>query len=284
MGRYYESMILEYALVPEDVYFTNWKNYKMEYHTHSLGGIEFNYVKSGECDYYIEDKCIHLKKKNLLIINSTLPHKLVFTSEEQCLILGMSCGEYPVQAGYVCMGDLLDAYSDLRHFFDGFDEYMMIEDGHEFFYVLEEIWKEVRGEWNAAYIQMKCNELLVGIARCIQNKNKVMMEYIANAKSYMLYHYFEITGIEDIADNVGINKTYLQRIFKKYTGMTVWNYLMDIRMNKAAFFLRTSDMPIGEIDNLIGMNSRQAFYANFKKYYHISPNEYRKINKKQEGM
>lgn len=281
MGKYYKSMISEYALVPEDVYFTNWKNYKMEYHAHSLGGIEFNYVKSGECQYYVEDKCITLKKKNLLIINSTLRHKLVFTSKEPCLILGMSCGEYPWQAGYVCMGDLMNAYPDVRHFFNGFDEYILIENGHDFFYILEDIWNEVRGEWNAAYIQMMCNKLIVNIARFMQHKNSQVMQYIAKAKSYMTYHYFEITKIDDIADHVGIHKIYLQRIFKKYTGTTIWNYLLELRLNKAAFFLSTSDMPIGEIDSLIGMNSRQAFYANFKKYYHMSPNDYRKNYQKK---
>jgi len=271
-----ESLVPDFAIVPEDVYFTNWKNYKMEYHVHSLGGIEFNYVTSGECEYYIEDKGIMLKKRNLLIINSNLPHKLVFTSDEPCLILGMSCGEYPIQAGYVAMRDLMEGYNEVKSFVSQFEDYILIKDGHTFFDIMEDIWTEVRGDNNPAYKQMECNKMLIRLSRYIQNKDYHTVEYVSKAKSFMTYHYFEIESIDDIAADVGINKVYLQRIFKKYTGMTVWNYLLDIRLKKAVSFLENSDMPIGEIDSMVGINSRQAFYQNFKKYYNMSPSEYRK--------
>ena len=276
MGRYIETLVPDYAIVPEDVYFTNWKNYKMEYHVHSLGGIEFNYVTSGECKYYIEDKSVLLKKRNLLILNSNLPHKLVFTSNEPCLILGMSCGEYPVQAGYVSMRDLMDGYNEVKSFAEQFDDYILIKDGHAFFDILEDIWTEVRGDNNPALKQMECNKLLIWLSRYIQNKDYQTLEYVSKAKSFMTYHYFEIESIDDIAADVGINKVYLQRIFKKYTGVTMWNYLLDIRLKKAVSFLESSDMPVGEIDSMIGINSRQAFYQNFKKHYNMSPSEYRK--------
>lgn len=280
MGHYKDTFVPEYALVPEDVYFTNWKNYHMEYHTHSLGGIEFNYVIRGECEYYIEDKVIPLSKKNLLVIDSNLPHKLVFTSEEPCLILGMSCGEYPLQAGYVSMGDLMKAYEDVKSFLQQFQEYALIKDGHSFFGIIEEIWSEVRDEWNPAFIQMECNKLLVKLARYVQNQDYQVKEYISQAKSFMTYHYFEIDSVDDIAAAVGLHKIYLQRIFKKHTGQTIWNYLTDIRLKKAASFLEASDIPIGEIDSMVGIHSRQSFYQNFKKYYHMSPKEYRESARK----
>lgn len=279
MGRYMESFVPGFAIVPEDVYFTNWKNYTMEYHVHSLGGIEFNYVTSGECEYYIEDKRILLQKRNLLIINSKLPHKLVFTSEEPCLILGMSCGEYPVQAGYVSMCDLMEAFHEVKSFFEQLDDYLLIKDGHAFFEIMEDIWAEVRGDNNPAYKQMECNKLLIHVSRYIQNKDYQTVEYVSKAKSFMTYHYFEIQSIDDIASDVGINKVYLQRIFKKFTGETVWNYLLDMRLKKAAAFLETSDIPVGEIDSLVGIHSRQAFYQNFRKHFHMSPSEYRKTHR-----
>lgn len=279
MGRYIETLVPDYAIVPEDVYFTNWKNYTMEYHVHSLGGIEFNYVTSGECEYYIEDKSILLKKRNLLIINSNLRHKLVFTSSEPCLILGMSCGEYPLQAGYVSVRDLMEGYGEVNSFFEQLDDYIIIKDGHAFFDIMEDIWTEVREDNNPAFKQMECNKLLIMLARYIQNKDYQIAEYVSKAKSFMTYHYFEIESIDDIAADVGINKVYLQRIFKRYTGETIWNYLMDIRLKKAASFLEASDMPIGEIDSLVGINSRQSFYQNFKKHFYMSPREYRKVHK-----
>lgn len=222
MGRYMEALVPDYAMIPEDVYFTNWKNYKMEYHVHSVGGIEFNYVTSGECEYLVEGKCIRLKKRNLLVINSTLPHKLVFTSEEPCLILGMSCGEFPKKAGYVRMRELMEAYPVVKDFLEDLDDCLLIPDGHSFFGTMEDIWAEVRGERNYAYINAECNKLLVRVARHVQNENHRIADYVSQAKMFMNYHYFEIESLDDIAADIGINKIYLQRIFKQYTGETVW--------------------------------------------------------------
>lgn len=275
MGRYIEALVRDYAIVPEDVYFTNWKNYSMEYHTHSLGGIELNYVTGGECEYYIEDKCIPLKNKNLLVINSMLPHKLVFTSEEPCLILGMSCGEYPLQAGYLSIGDLMEAYQEVRHFLEQMDDYLLIKNGHPFFEIMDSIRSEVRDAGNPAYMQMECNKLLIELARYIQDRDYQTSQYVAKAKAFMSYHYFEIDSIEDIAADIGLSKVYLQRIFKKYTGETIWHYLMNIRLQKAADFLQNTNIPVGEIDSLVGIRSRQSFYQNFSKSFHMSPREYR---------
>ena len=150
----------------------------------------------------------------------------------------------------------------------------------DFFEIIEEIWSEVRDEWNPAFIQMECNKLLVKLARYVQNQDYQVKEYISQAKSFMTYHYFEIDSVDDIAAAVGLHKIYLQRIFKKHTGQTIWNYLTDIRLKKAASFLEASDIPIGEIDSMVGIHSRQSFYQNFKKYYHMSPKEYRESARK----
>ena len=280
MKQYIESLRMDLAMLPEDVYFTNWKNYSMEYHMHSVGGIEINYVTSGECDYYIEGKRISLTKRNLLILNSSLPHKLVFTSKEPCLILGMACGEHPMQPGYVSIQNLMDAYDEVNVFFNQLEDYILIKDGHTIFQIMEDIWAEERGQKNYAYMQMECNKLLIHLARYISNRGSQAAKYVSRAKEFMTYHYFEIHSIEEIASDIGISKVYLQRIFKELTGETVWHYLMNLRLGKAANFLESTDIPIGEIDQMVGIHSRQNFYQNFKKNFHMSPREYRKKHAK----
>lgn len=279
MGRYMDTFNPDGCLVPEDVYFTNWKNYEMDYHMHSYGGFELNYVTSGECEYYVEDQCIHLKKRNLLLINSALPHKLVFTSDEPCLILGMACGALPYKPGYVSLGNLVAAYDPVRDFLQGLDNYVLLKEAHQIFTTMRAVSAELSGEGNPAYMQMECNKILIDVARRVQNEDHRTAEYVMQAKMYMMYHFYEIESIEDIAAYVGVNKIYLQRIFKMYEKETLWNYLMKIRMGKAAAFLTNTDMPIGEIDHMIGMNSRQCFYQNFKNVFHMSPREYRNKHK-----
>ena len=47
-------------------------------------------------------------------------------------------------------------------------------------------------------------------------------------------------------------------------------------MERAAYYLTSLNYPVGDIDELVGIHSRQNFYLLFKKKYGISPSQYRK--------
>lgn len=68
----------------------------------------------------------------------------------------------------------------------------------------------------------------------------------------------------------------MERLFKQETGMSVWTYLNNIRIEKSLYYLTELNIPIGNIDELVGIHSRQNFYLLFKKKYGISPAQYRK--------
>ena len=56
----------------------------------------------------------------------------------------------------------------------------------------------------------------------------------------------------------------MERVFKQETGDSIWNYLNNIRMENAVYYLTQSNIPIGDIDELVGIHSRQNFYLLFK--------------------
>jgi transcriptional regulator GlxA family with amidase domain len=68
----------------------------------------------------------------------------------------------------------------------------------------------------------------------------------------------------------------MERVFKQETGDSIWNYLNNIRMENAVYYLTQSNIPIGDIDELVGIHSRQNFYLLFKNKYQVSPSQYRK--------
>ncbi|PWM02727.1 MAG: hypothetical protein DBY05_01515 [Clostridiales bacterium] len=65
------------------------------------------------------------------------------------------------------------------------------------------------------------------------------------------------------------------RLHKKITGKTIVEHLTETRMAYATHLLATTDMSILEIAMEIGYNSLSHFNHLFKKYYNISPNEYK---------
>ncbi|WP_337102505.1 response regulator transcription factor [Paenibacillus sp. YIM B09110] len=84
---------------------------------------------------------------------------------------------------------------------------------------------------------------------------------------------------EEIANHVFLNPDHLTRIFKKETGMAMWDYLFQERMQLAQELLAKSDMPISAVASHIGYANFSHFSRTFKKHTTMNPNEYRQLNR-----
>ena len=69
---------------------------------------------------------------------------------------------------------------------------------------------------------------------------------------------------------------HFHRIFKSSTGESIKKHITRLRLEKAAYELRISQMPIIEIALESGFLSHEAFTRAFKRLFHLSPTEYRK--------
>lgn len=98
--------------------------------------------------------------------------------------------------------------------------------------------------------------------------------YAQAIEVYLAKNYSEPISIQGIAHHFHLNPSYIQRIFKKATGMSIVTYVNNLRIKKAAQMMM-SGMPLIEIAISCGINSRQHFWKLFQKYYGCSPNEYR---------
>ncbi len=177
------------------------------------------------------------------------------------------------------MRELMEAHPIVAKFVEDFDEVRVIHNASELLPVMKEIEKEVRNEWNAAYIQSLCNKLIVDVARIFDKDDPRTFDHVSRISDYIAYHYFEIESIEDIADAVGLNKVYMQRIFHEKREMTVGQFLKKTRLTRAASILKDTSLPIHEVEELAGFHSRQAFYTSFREMYGMSPRQYRDQSK-----
>src|SRR5699024_8210580 len=83
-------------------------------------------------------------------------------------------------------------------------------------------------EWQD-FIQIVCLE----IRQYFHSQNK-----IARAKQYMEEYFQENINLEDIATHTELSSNYLSNLFRMETGMTVIDYLTDIRIKKAKELLQ----------------------------------------------
>ena len=90
-------------------------------------------------------------------------------------------------------------------------------------------------------------------------------------------HYLEKITLEQLSSKFYINKFYLTRIFKEQFGISITNYLLQLRITHAKMLLRFTDMPIDKISHECGMNDANYFSRVFKQVEGITPGQFRKM-------
>lgn len=97
--------------------------------------------------------------------------------------------------------------------------------------------------------------------------------------TYIEDHLFEDMEIEKIAKELNYSKFYIARIFREYTGSTIYKYIQRRRLTEAARMLVETDMSIVDIAYEINYHSQQAFTQAFHQVYLCTPQIYRKNQK-----
>lgn len=82
-------------------------------------------------------------------------------------------------------------------------------------------------------------------------------------------------GLDTILCNIGYDKSYICRIFKKYMGCTMTEYLREKRVDYAMSLLLTTDKTIAEICHEVGFESVPYFTAAFKEKYILPPKQFK---------
>ena len=104
---------------------------------------------------------------------------------------------------------------------------------------------------------------------------KSITEYIDN-------HYNEVTSLEQIAKELYISSGYARNTFKRYTGQTVFDYLLDVRISKAKTLLSDPEKKVYEVMAMVGYTNKAHFISIFKRKTGLTPKQYRQ-NLLQKG-
>lgn len=99
---------------------------------------------------------------------------------------------------------------------------------------------------------------------------------IAKIILYVNRNYTHKITLKDIADYMGFTREYLSRLFIKETGINLFQYILEIRMQKAAELLSAnSNILIKEVALAVGFDNQYSFSSKFKKHFGVSPNNYK---------
>ena len=92
---------------------------------------------------------------------------------------------------------------------------------------------------------------------------------------YVAQHLDKPLTRDEIAKHVFLNPDYLDRIFKKDTGLSVTEYVVRERISVARQLLSKTDLPVHAIALQVGFANFSYFARIFKKYANCSPLEFR---------
>ncbi len=103
-----------------------------------------------------------------------------------------------------------------------------------------------------------------------QDSNDVLLSKI---KQYIDEHFGEDLSLQDVAEKAFLSTVYFSRFFKKQTGENFSDYLLRVRMEHAAQYLK-ENKKVTDVSQACGYSNSGYFSRIFKEYYGCTPTEY----------
>jgi AraC-like DNA-binding protein len=272
--RSYDSSRPE--LMPYGLECDKWKPVLM-YKSDRHNEIEINYVVNGSFTYLIRDIKVRMEANTIAVFWALFPHQIV-DFEGECSYYTLTIPfkrfmqfEWPSFFKQSLFSGQVFLYEDVFKDFEknNFERWYadLQKKNHESEKVaLLEIYAKI---YRIAHT-VSTNPELAYTGSC--HGELSLAEKIA---VYIASNYQNDIDVNNIAGEVGLNPDYANRVFKKYFGQPLKDFLTEQRIIHAQRMLLTTDKKIIEIAFDSGFNSLSRFNASFLKLTKTTPREYR---------
>lgn len=130
----------------------------------------------------------------------------------------------------------------------------------------------------------KLIEVLLDIFYCSFNSRKKAkaashdsQDKMQQILDWMQMHYRAGINADDIAKQFHFNTAYLRRLFKARVGVSIMQYLKELRLEYAKNLLLTTGLKISEVCDRSGYRSMPTFISDFKCKYGHAPLAFREV-------
>lgn len=112
----------------------------------------------------------------------------------------------------------------------------------------------------------------------VKHSNREYNIYVSRAIAYISKRLSKGVTVTEIANHLGISRTHLNVLFRNDLNLSTQQFLLDLRLQRAAYLLATTSLSVKEISGQIGYQDALVFSKAFKRKYVMSPTEYRAQN------
>lgn len=137
---------------------------------------------------------------------------------------------------------------------------------------LTEVFSRIKKELEAADHPLSSGQKAEGHEMKAYNYDE---EVIATVKQYIDVHY-KVATLFEAATLIRMNPSYLSHFFKQKTGQNFSQYLLQVRMDKAAEQLEDVHHKVYDVSENVGYSNPKNFTRTFKQYFGKTPMEYRR--------
>jgi AraC-like DNA-binding protein len=272
---------------------------------HSHGDIELNYVVCGEVEYFLAGRSVHLSAGTLAAFWAGMPHILappVVAVEMIWLVLPLAWFlQWGLPAPFTDnllrgMVQSIKCEPWEVHLFERWsrdvpDLESGASDGSSRGGSVSRVALQGRGLAVALEVEAclrRCAAAATqqtGQARRAAlpsvNEGAVVTWQIARMEAFMSAHFREEIDTATIAAAVKLHPRYAMQLFKSNCGVSLWEYVLRLRISHAQYLLLSTDRTIEDIAGEAGFVSRSRFYAAFARFAGGAPRAWREAQRSQ---
>lgn len=282
MQQYTHEYIKSIPHLP--VYCLLYETYRQMSPSHWHDHLEIIYVLEGElqissnenADIYVNDGHI-LHEDEFYIINSSKIHSTKSKGMVKAFL---------IQVPYMYLDNYIEDYEHVRFLecFDGerntkkYDRMKALLKAITRIYCKKDKGYELR-------LMAKMNEFLYILYTSYSHidanveKESRQIERLKDVLKYVAKNYQEPIALKEVADIVSLNQEYFCRMFKKCMGVTLLEYVNQVRINHIHEELLSTEDSITDILERNGFTNYKVFSRMFKAQFGMTPRELRRLRK-----
>ena len=251
---------------------------------------EILHILDGHGYFIYDDRFFELKPDRLFLIDGRRFH---YTNPSNPMTYTRNAVEFS-QSDFIHILSLYDQYDLMEPFLHSGSALCCVDLGKEGSQAIDRIFASItgelcRGELGAIPISM--NGVIHIIALALREGKKTAASdtplNITERHVIDIIRYIEENmadfSLDAMADALSLSKYHMCHLFKKATGLTIQNYLLVKRLDRARYLLTSSDLPISEISETLGLSSFSLFSRCFRQTNNMTPREYRASQKKKNS-
>lgn len=221
-----------------------------------------HYVVRGKGSFTIKDRVYNLKKGNIFVIR---PNEITYYEADK---------NDPWK--YIWIGFQCSYESNVLRQATFLNEDILYSQAAE--YIFKEMLDASKiNQTKELFLTSKLYELF---SLLIEEKKNIAEQdfpeiYVMKAESFILANYMNDITVEGISKFLGINRVYFSGIFKRAKGKSPKQYIVDVRLEKAAKLILSSNLTPSEVAKSTGYKDIFNFSKMFKKKFGVAPLYYK---------